>query len=160
MKYPCPLGLVHHSFIIQIFLEGEPEMKLTVYHDGQFWVGIIEETIDNKLRAGQVIFGSEPKDTEILDFVNKKLLAHIEKRKFQVDIEKKEKKVNPKRLARQVAKEMQQKGVSTYAHEALQLELQERKKERKILSKEEKEALAKKKREIKIAKRKAKHKGR
>ncbi|KPC72464.1 hypothetical protein ADL26_13945 [Thermoactinomyces vulgaris] len=135
-------------------------MKLTVYHDGQFWVGVIEETVDSKLRAGQVIFGSEPKDTEILDFVNKKLLSYIEKRRFQVEIEKKEKKINPKRLARQVAKEMQQKGVSNYAHEAMQLELQERKKERKIISKEEKEALARKKREMKIAKRKAKHKGR
>ncbi len=39
-------------------------MKLTVYHDGQFWVGVVEEVVNGKLKAGRYLFGSEPKDQE------------------------------------------------------------------------------------------------
>lgn len=32
-------------------------MKLTVYYDGQFWVGVIEVVNDGKLRAIRHLFG-------------------------------------------------------------------------------------------------------
>lgn len=54
-------------------------MKLTIYYDGQFYVGIIEVTSGNTLKAYRHIFGSEPKDQEVLEFVNRDLLKHIEK---------------------------------------------------------------------------------
>ncbi|MDQ0417614.1 thiol:disulfide interchange protein [Croceifilum oryzae] len=134
-------------------------MKLKVFHDGQFWIGVVEEVVDDQLRAGKVMFGTEPKDTEILEFVNNEMLVFMEKRKFQLEMKVKEKKINPKRLSRQVSREMQTEGVSAYTHQALQLELQAHKKERKNLTKEAKEALAEKKWELKKNKRKAKHRG-
>ncbi len=48
-------------------------MKLTIYHDGQFWVGVAEQAIDGKVRAVQHIFGPEPHDEEVLKFVNQQL---------------------------------------------------------------------------------------
>jgi len=36
-------------------------MKLTIYHDGQFWVGVVEVERDGKLKAWRRVFGSEPK---------------------------------------------------------------------------------------------------
>ncbi|MEW6624901.1 MAG: DUF2992 family protein [Bacillota bacterium] len=50
-------------------------MKLTVYHDGQFWIGVAEQIIDGKIKAIRHIFGAEPQDEEILNFVNNELLA-------------------------------------------------------------------------------------
>ena len=48
-------------------------MKLTVYYDGQFWVGVIEVVNDGKLRAIRHLFGQEPKDSEIMHFVHNQL---------------------------------------------------------------------------------------
>lgn len=52
-------------------------MKLTIYYNGQFWVGVIEVVKNGKLMASQHLFGKEPKDSEVLDFVNRQLLKTL-----------------------------------------------------------------------------------
>ncbi|MEW9032555.1 MAG: YjdF family protein [Planifilum fimeticola] len=136
------------------------EMKLTVFFNGQFWVGVIEQWDGNRLKAAQYVFGAEPKDNEVLLFVQRNMLRLIAEAKERVSARRKEKKVNPKRLARQTAKEMKQKGVSTYAQMAIKHEYERRKQERKKSAKERKEALAMKRWELKVKKRKEKHRGR
>lgn len=42
---------------------------LTVYHDGQFWVGLTEHVEDGGYDAARIVFGAEPSDEEILRFV-------------------------------------------------------------------------------------------
>ena len=42
---------------------------LTLYHDGQFWVGIVEHVENGKLSACRIVFGAEPSDEEVLQFV-------------------------------------------------------------------------------------------
>lgn len=42
---------------------------LTVYHDGQFWVGLAEHVEDGRYGAARIVFGAEPSDEEILRFV-------------------------------------------------------------------------------------------
>ncbi|OUO87559.1 hypothetical protein B5F40_13565 [Gordonibacter sp. An230] len=43
---------------------------LTVYHDGQFWVGICERAEGGRYEACRIVFGAaEPTDPEILAFV-------------------------------------------------------------------------------------------
>lgn len=37
-------------------------MKLTVFFDGQFWIGVVEEVYVGKLKAGKYPFGSEQKN--------------------------------------------------------------------------------------------------
>lgn len=136
-------------------------MKLTVFYDGQFYVGIIEMVSGNTLKAYRYVFGAEPKDQEILEFVNKDLLKWIEKFD-QKGITIKNgvpKKVNPKRLQRMVAKEMEKDKISTKAQEAIQQEYEQRKKEKSTQSKQVKDELKKLKRDLKIQKAKDKHKG-
>ncbi|MGA9173289.1 MAG: YjdF family protein [Thermoactinomyces sp.] len=135
-------------------------MKLTVFWNGQFWVGVIEEWNGKRLRASQWIFGGEPKDEEILRFVQRHMISVIEEAHSSVLADRKEKRMNPKRLARQAAKEVRQKGVSTFAREAIKLEYERRKQERKQAVKEQKEEEARQKRELKVLKRKEKHRGR
>lgn len=136
-------------------------MKLTVFFNGQYWVGVVELQEGTKLRASQFIFGAEPKDAEVLDFVQHQMLGLLSSCKEQVDIRTaSEQKVNPKRLARQVAKEMRTTGVSTFAQEAMKLDLALRKKERKATNKKKDELLQEKKYLLKVQKAKEKHRGR
>ncbi|WP_232515684.1 YjdF family protein [Aeribacillus pallidus] len=112
-------------------------MKLTVFYDGQFWIGVVEQKEGEAIKAVRYVFGSEPKDDEVLAFVNGPMLSLLHKCRTTtaVPLEMKKRK-NPKRLQREAAKEMKTRPLSTYAQTALQLELEHRKKERKVLRKE------------------------
>ncbi|MBA9042616.1 hypothetical protein HNP21_005753 [Bacillus aryabhattai] len=136
-------------------------MSLTIYHDGQFWVGIIEVVEDGKLRAFRYVFGAEPKDSEILDFIYYKLLNIINQSIHSgLDVKgKSNKKINPKRLQRQVAKEINKLGISTKAQEAMKQEYEEKKKSKKKRAKQYREQLKQQKYLMKKQKAKAKHKG-
>lgn len=136
-------------------------MKLTVYFDGQFWVGVVEEHVQDKVKAGKYLFGAEPKDQEILEFVQKQLDTLTGKLSLAVEIGRatNERRINPKRLARQVAREVEQKGISSSAQEALKLEHEKRKKEKQVYSRQQREEMQDRKREIKVQKAKAKHRG-
>lgn len=75
---------------------------LTVYHDGQFWVGLTEHVEDGGYDAARIVFGAEPSDEEILRFVT----SEWEKLSFFDDesTETSKPAKNPKRRAREAAK--------------------------------------------------------
>lgn len=137
-------------------------MILTIYYDGQFWIGVIEMQESGRLKVYRYVFGTEPNDVEVLNFVTYRLPSIIESSKqMGIKDEKKQKKrMNPKRLQRQVAKEMSQKGISTKAQEAMKEDIKQRKTEGKIARKDRDDAFKKRKREIKKQKAKQKHRGR
>lgn len=90
---------------------------LTVYHDGQFWVGLAEHVEDGRYGAARIVFGAEPSNEEILRFVvNKwaKLSLFGDK---ATETSKPAK--NPKRRAREAAKTLKQPAMSTKAQQAL-----------------------------------------
>ncbi|MDO7908639.1 YjdF family protein [Paenibacillus sp. JX-17] len=136
-------------------------MKLTVYHDGQYWVGIVEIEDQGRLRAGRFLFGSEPRDQEILDFIAFRLGEVMDNMSEHVDSAGSEmhRRINPKRLARQVARELEQMGITSLAQEALKLEYAHRKKEKQTTFREQREAYKERKRELRLQKAKAKHRG-
>ena len=59
-----------------IYIKEEPTMQisvsstLTVYHDGQFWVGLAEHVENGRYGVARIVFGAEPSDEEILQFVS------------------------------------------------------------------------------------------
>ncbi|MBY7141875.1 DUF2992 family protein [Virgibacillus sp. NKC19-3] len=65
-------------------------MILTVYFDGQFWVGVIELRNHQRLKAYRYVFDPDPSDPEVLEFVNHHLIDVIDKGK-QVGIKYKRK---------------------------------------------------------------------
>ncbi|MGO0062134.1 YjdF family protein [Brevibacillus fluminis] len=137
-------------------------MKLTVFFDAacSLWVGVVEEHENNKLKARRHIFGPEPKDAEVLFFVNHAMLPLMAQATQLVDTKPMaERRLNPKRMAREANRELQQRGISTFAQEAIKLELLQRKKERKTTSRERKEEQLAYKREIARQKAKQKHRG-
>ena len=90
---------------------------LTVYHDGQFWVGMAEHVEDGRYGAARIVFGAEPSDEEILRFV----ASEWEKLSFFGDdpAEASKPARNPKRRAREAARALKQPAMGTKAQQAL-----------------------------------------
>ena len=68
--------------------------------------------------------------------------------------------INPKRLQREINSQLQVKGIGTKAQQALKLQREQGKIERKIRSREQKEAEKERQYALRQEKKKAKHKGR
>ena len=112
--------------------------KLTVYFEEAFWVGVFERIEDGKLSVAKVTFGAEPKDYEVQEYIQKYYFSL----KFSpaVDTVVKDIKRNPKRMQRDAKKQMQETGVGTKSQQALKLQQEQNKLERKRRSREKKEA--------------------
>jgi hypothetical protein len=137
-------------------------MKLTVFYNGQFWMGVAEAEEDGRLKAAHHIFGSsEPSDTEVYQFVHRELFLLLNRVQAAVAVDAvKLRPRSPKRLAREANREVTRHGVSSKAQEALKAELEARKQLRMQRSRAEREAEAQRKWEIRRAKAKARHRGR
>ena len=136
-------------------------MFLTIYFDGQFWIGLIECVEESRLRVARHIFGAEPSDIEVLEFVQCQLLEVAARATVDVEVERKIKTIhNPKRAAREAAKIMRQPIVSTKAQEALKLQHEQNKQEHHVRTKAEREAEEDRRREIKREKAKQRQRGR
>ena len=131
--------------------------KLTVYFEDPFWVGVFERVENGKLSACKVTFGEEPKDFEVWEFV----LKHYDQLKFSpsVDVVVRKEAVNPKRMQREIRKQSAA-GIGTKSQQALQLQREENKMERKAASREQREAEKQRQFALKQQKRKEKHRGR
>ncbi len=77
--------------------------------------------------------GAEPKDNQILEFV----LNKYSKLNYSPEIFKE--KTNPKRVQRDIKKQLNNKGVGTKSQQALKLQQEKNKTIRKIKTKEQKE---------------------
>ena len=131
---------------------------LTVFFEGPFWVGIFERVEDGKLSVCRVVFGNEPKDYDIWDFVLKNYYGL----KFSpaVEMAVKDGRANPKRMQREARKQTVQAGIGTKSQQVLQLQREEMKTARRQASREQKEARKQYLFELKQQKRKEKHRGR
>lgn len=130
---------------------------LTLYHDGQFWVGLVEHVEDGKLGVARIVFGAEPSDTEILEFI----VNGWEELSFCGNEEPDKPKIakNPKRRMREAAKALSKPAMSTKAQQALSEQRESMKEQsvhRRSLKKQEKKRERFKLRE---AKRREKHRG-
>ncbi|MCT4621304.1 MAG: YjdF family protein [Marinisporobacter sp.] len=132
--------------------------KFTVLFEAPFWVGIIERTYNERYEVSKILFGSEPKDYEVYHFILKKY-NHIQFTNAIHMKNKKDKKINPKRLQRKIREETKNKGIGTKAQMAIKLQHEENKLARKKKSKEKKEEEQRRKFELRQQKKKEKHKG-
>ena len=77
--------------------------KLTIYFEDPFWVGVFERIENRKLSVAKVTFGVEPKDYDVLEFINRNYY-HLQ---FSPAVETvvKDTKKNPKRAQRDAKKQ-------------------------------------------------------
>ena len=90
---------------------------LTVYQNGQFWVGLAEHVENGRYGAARIVFGAEPSNEEILRFVVNKWAKLSSFGHDPAEASKPAK--NPKRRAREAAKALKRPAVSTKAQQAL-----------------------------------------
>ena len=138
-------------------MERSVESKLTIYFDEPFWVGVFEELDGDKLSACRMVFGAEPTDAQVWEFV----LANYRRLQFSTPVkaEQKQKADNPKRRQRNARKQMESSGIGTKSQQALQKQYEEKKTERKRTTRERREAEKQRQFELKQQKRKEKHRG-
>ena len=133
--------------------------KLTVFFDGLFWIGIYERIQDGKLEACKITFGAEPKDYEVYGFI----LKNWHKLRFSPPVdagEKKEGKMNPKRMQRNVKKQLEAHGTGTKSQQALAAQREEQKAGRKERRRDLREERKRQQFLIKQEKKKQRHRGR
>lgn len=129
--------------------------KLTVFFQNQFWVGIFEGESENEYSVARVVLGSEPTEAQLYEFILKNY-NQIPFKKIQSQIFSTQKKTNYKRLQREVKKQQKEKGMGTKAQNAIKLQHESAKVERR---RKRKESERDKMYELKQMKKKEKHKG-
>ena len=90
-------------------MERSVETKLTIYFEEPFWVGVFEELDGDKLSVCRMVFGAEPTDAEIYDFI----LKHYYHLRFSAPVKAgiKQKADNPKRRQRNARKQLENTGI-------------------------------------------------
>ena len=137
------------------------EITLTIFFEDPFWVAVVERQADGRLQAARHLFGGEPTPAEVLEFVLCRLSSLIERASVALAIDAPQRRViNPKRAAREAGRALAQRGSSTQSQEALRLQLEQNKQVHQLHSKAEREAAAAYKRQLKVEKAKARHRGR
>ena len=132
--------------------------KLTIFFDNPFWVGVFERIEEDQLQACRHVFGAEPKDYDVYDFILKQYyqLEFSDPILVSANVEK---SINLKRLQKKIGRELENIRVGTKAQAAMKLQYETNKNERKTASKELKESIEKHKFELKQLKKKEKHRG-
>lgn len=141
-------------------------MKMTVFFDGGFWFGLVEYQ-DKQLgyQAFRYPFGKEPKDSEILDFVYRHLTELMQKQERlglvsdEPDTSLVHKSINPKRMQREISKQLKQPALSSKAQHAMQASHELLKLEKKASKRQKRQEYKERQFQLKQEKRRQKKKG-
>ena len=130
---------------------------LTVFFEDPFWVGVFERIDNGKLSVCKVTFGAEPRDDDTWAFV----LQHDDELVFSPAVETQTRQMadNPKRRIRNARKQTECSGIGTRSQQALQLQREQMKTERRQVRREQREAEAQRRFERKQQKKKEKRRG-
>ncbi len=136
-------------------------IKATIFFDKRYWVGTFERTDKEGYAVARHIFGAEPTDPEIYEFVltHYQELEFGEPKEFTLEI----KRMNPKRVQREVRQEMERiketTKPSTFAQDYMREELEKKKLQKKQQSSAEKQARKDEQFALRQRKKKEKQKG-
>ena len=126
-------------------------LTLTVYFEDPFWVGIFEREEAGRYSACRVVFGAEPRDFQVYDLI----ISRFHGLRFGPALPDEGRERRRKHRSRNDPRE----GVGTKAQQALQAQREAARTERKILSREEREAEAARRFARRREKKREKHRG-
>ena len=135
----------------------------TLYFDGRFWVVVIERHEEGRVRAVRIVFGAQPSDAELYEF----LLVHAsaltrrldEAAAVPVGPECQPKRPNPKRAQRQASRLARQAHPSTASQAAIHADRERSAQRRAASAKQKKREAAAERRRLEREKAKARHRG-
>jgi hypothetical protein len=148
--------------VARVSVPGAGTMKLTVFFDPPFWVGLLEEERDGVLYAARHVFGTMPANQDIYTFVLRDLDGLRDRMTIGVPVDAAERArpKNPKRLQREIRREVEQQGITSKAHEAIRCELEQHKRERREQTHAQRDAVREHKRQVRRDKARQRHRGR
>lgn len=123
-----------------------------------FWIGVFECQSGKDYEVSKVIFGPEPTDAQLYDFILKNF-NKINFCKLKSDTTLSKKEINYKRMQRIIKKQQSRSGIGTKAQNALKEQYMSNKLQKNKLSKLKKEEEKEKQFKLKQYKKKEKHKG-
>jgi hypothetical protein len=128
--------------VVRVSVPGAGTMKLTVFFDPPYWVGVLEEERDGVLYAACYIFGAMPGNQEIYDFVRHDLNNLRARMTVGVPVDPADhaRRKNPKRLQREIRRDLDKQGVTRQAHDAIRREFEQHKRDRREQTRAEREA--------------------
>lgn len=132
--------------------------RLTILFEAPFWIGLYERESEGRYEAAKITFGAEPKDHEVYAF----LLENWRRLRFSPALaaaEFAERRVNPKRLQRQIRRMTENTGIGTKAQQALKLQQETQKAERKSSDRERREEEKARQFDLRQEKKRQKHRG-
>ncbi len=132
--------------------------RLTVYFEEPFWVGLYEREEPEGYRACKITFGAEPRDQEILAF----LLARWRALEFSPALPAvggQDRCLSPKRAQRQARQATRPAGTGTRAQQAIQLQREQQKAQRKKVTREQRQAEQARRFDLRQQKRREKRRG-
>lgn len=132
--------------------------SFTVLFENPFWIGIFESENGKKYEAARIVFGPEPTDVQLYQFIQENFFS-ITFGELTLEKPSKEKDISYKRMIKKIKKEQSNKTIGTKAQNAIKLQHESNKVEKKIHSKEKKLQQDEKKFELRQQKKKEKHKG-
>ncbi|WP_229679813.1 YjdF family protein [Saccharopolyspora thermophila] len=130
----------------------------TLFHNGQFWVGVYEIREAGLVRAAQHVFGAEPTNAELVEFAAGPGFAELARRAHAAPAVADDGRDEPRR--RRLPRREQQTVVGTAAQRALKESIAARAVENKAARKQRRAEEARRRRDIARAKAKARHRGR
>jgi hypothetical protein len=134
------------------------EGKFTVYFDDPFWIGVCERQDEDGYSVARVVFGGEPSDAALYQFILKNYRQFIFSRPSK-DEKAESKPLNFKRAQREARRVQQNAGIGTKAQEALKAALAQNKQERQEYSKVQREAESEQRFLQRQQKKREKHRG-
>jgi len=136
---------------------------MTVFFDAPFWVAVLEVHDGEGVRATRHVFGAEPTDAELYPFLLRHGVALLARAECSAAVDG-DRPVsgeprNPKRLARDAARAARLARPSTAAQEAVRKEVELRKRASAERGREDREAHAEHRRDVRRAKSRARRRG-
>jgi hypothetical protein len=135
-------------------------MRLTILFDNPYWIALLEDERDGLLYAARHIFGPEPNDAQVYEFVRHEAGCLLASMTVGVPVDAAEtRQVGYKRMIRETKRAMQVRSISTAAQDALRQQIEQNKQERHATSRAERDAEREHKREVALQKAREKHRG-
>ena len=133
-------------------------ITLSILFEDPYWIGVFEITEGRRLRAARVVFGAEPTDAQVYEFV----LTSFHQVRFSDPVHASPTVIhcsNPKRMQREIARTTKPQGVGTRAQQAIKILQETTKTERKTISREQRLLEEERSFTLRQEKKKARHRG-
>ena len=135
-------------------------MRLTILFDHPYWIGLLEDERDGSLYAVRHLFGAEPSDQQVYEFVLREVTTLFARMTIGIPIELSENHpVGYKRMIRAARHSIEDRGISTQAQAAIKQQIEANKQVRQQSTRTKRDAARERKREIARQKTKEKHRG-